>query len=203
MSQPPALRDVTVLDLSTVGPGTRCARILADYGARIIKIGVPPRHAGLQIEPAWWAYGAGRGWLRARIDLKAPSGREAFFALAGRADVVIESFRPGVATRLGVDFDAVAARNPRIVYCSTTGYGQDGPRAQWAGHDLDYLAVGGYLSCSDAGPTAGRRCPERRSPTRQPAACTPHSRSSPRCCGALRRATANTWTCRSPTACCR
>jgi len=159
MSQPPALRDVTVLDLSTVGPGTRCARILADYGARIIKIGVPPRHAGLQIEPAWWAYGAGRGWLRARIDLKAPSGREAFLALAGRADVVIESFRPGVATRLGVDFDAVAARNPRIVYCSTTGYGQDGPRAQWAGHDLDYLAVGGYLGCSGRRPDGGPALP--------------------------------------------
>lgn len=151
-----ALQDVTVLDLSTVGPATRCARILADYGARVVKVGTPPRRAGAQIEPAWWAYGAGRGWLRTRIDLKADEGRDAFLALTERADVLIESFRPGVATRLGVGYDTVAERNPGIVYCSTTGYGQIGPYAQWAGHDLDYLAVAGYLDCSgrrsDGGP---------------------------------------------------
>lgn len=145
-----------MLDLSTVGPATRCARILADYGARVVKVGTPPRRAGAQIEPAWWAYGAARGWLRARIDLKADAGRAAFLALADRADVVIESLRPGVATRLGVGYDAIAERNPAIVYCSTTGYGQTGPYAQWAGHDLDYLAVAGYLDCSgrraDGGP---------------------------------------------------
>jgi alpha-methylacyl-CoA racemase len=144
-----------VLDLSTVGPATRCARILSDYGARVVKVGAPPRRAGVQIEPAWWAYAAGRGWLRARIDLKAAAGREALLALTERADVMIESFRPGVADRLGIGFDTVAARNPRIVYCSTTGYGQDGPRAQWAGHDLDYLAVAGYLDCSGRRPDGG------------------------------------------------
>lgn len=156
MSPPPALQGITVLDLSTVGPATRCARILADYGARVVKIGAPPRRAGVQIEPAWWAYGAARGWLRARIDLKAAEGREAFLALAERADVLLESFRPGVATRLGVGYDALAERNPKLVYCSTSGYGQTGPYAQWAGHDLDYLAVAGYLDCSgrraDGGP---------------------------------------------------
>jgi len=145
-----------VLDLSTVGPAARCARILADYGARVVKIGAPPRKAGVQIEPAWWSYGASRGMLRARLDLKAPAGRAAFLALAERADVVVESFRPGVADRLGIGFAAVALRNPRAVYCSTSGYGQTGPYAQWAGHDIDYLAVAGYLDCSgrraDGGP---------------------------------------------------
>lgn len=159
MSRAPALQGITILDLSTVGPATRCARILADYGARVVKVGTPPRRAGAQIEPAWWAYGAARGWLRARIDLKATAGRDAFLALAERADVLIESFRPGVATRLGVGYGAVSARNPAIVYCSTTGFGQTGPYAQWAGHDLDYLAVAGYLDCSGRRPDGGPALP--------------------------------------------
>jgi alpha-methylacyl-CoA racemase len=71
--------------------------------------------------------------------------------LASVADVVVESFRPGVVDRLGIGYDAVSARNPGIVYCSTSGYGQDGPQAQWAGHDIDYLAVGGYLAMCTPG----------------------------------------------------
>ncbi len=153
---PAALDGVTVLDFSTVGPAARCSRILADYGARVVKVGAPPRRAGVQIEPAFWAYSAGRDMLRARIDLKAPEGREAFLRLAERADVVLESFRPGVVDRLGVGYADVRARNPRIVYCATSGYGQSGPAARHAGHDLDYLAVGGYLARSgrrgDGGP---------------------------------------------------
>ena len=85
---------------------------------------------------------------RVQVDLKDDGGREAFLSLASVADVVVESFRPGVATRLGIGYDAVAARNPRILYCSTSGYGQDGPHAEWAGHDIDYLAVGGFLAMS-------------------------------------------------------
>jgi alpha-methylacyl-CoA racemase len=149
--QPEALAGATVLDLSTVGPAARCARLLADYGACVVKVGAPPRRAGVQIEPAFWAYSGSRGMRRARIDLKAAAGRAAFLTLAERADVVIESYRPGVVDRLGIGHRDVSARNPRIVYCSTSGYGQTGPAAQWAGHDLDYLAVGGYLH------TTGRR----------------------------------------------
>jgi alpha-methylacyl-CoA racemase len=150
----PALDGITVLDLSTVGPGPRCTRILADYGAAVVKIGAP--REGLQIEPAKWAYGGGRGWTHTRLDLKAPEGKAEFLALAQRADVVLESYRPGVVARLGIDYDAVRAVNPGIVYCSTSGYGQSGPASKWAGHDINYLAMGGYLAMSgrrdDGGP---------------------------------------------------
>ena len=88
---------------------------------------------------------------RVLLDLKDDDGREAFLALAAAADVVVESFRPGVVERLGIGYAAVSARNPGVVYCSTTGYGQDGPHAQWAGHDIDYLAVGGFLAMSTPG----------------------------------------------------
>ena len=145
------LAGVTVLDLSTVGPGTRCTRLLADFGARVVKVGAPPRQAGVQVEPAFWAYSARRGWQQARIDLKAPEGRDAFLALAKRADVVLESYRPGVVARLGIGYEDVRGVNPRIVYCSTSGYGQTGPASAWAGHDLNYLALGGYLHTSGRG----------------------------------------------------
>ncbi len=139
------LDGITVLDLSTVGPAARASRWLADYGARVVKVGAP---AGLQIEPPFYAYSAHRGMERVGLDLKSPDGLSDFMALADDADVVIESFRPGVVDRLGIGYDAVRSRNPRIVYCSTSGYGQTGPRSQWAGHDLNYLGVGGFLDVS-------------------------------------------------------
>ena len=146
------LEGVTVLDLASVGPAARASRWLADYGATVVKVGPVPAREGVQIVPVFFAYSAHRGMKRALLDLKAPEGRDAFLRLAAGADVVIESFRPGVVDRLGVGYDAVRARNRGIVYCSTTGFGQDGPHAQWAGHDLDYLAVGGFLDCSGRGP---------------------------------------------------
>ena len=147
----PALAGFQVLDLSTVGPAARCTRILADYGATVVKVGAPPRRGGVQIEPPFFAYSGGRGMKRARLDLKAPAGRQAFLRLAARADVVVESFRPGVARRLGIGYDDVRGVNPGIVYCSTSGYGQEGPAAGWAGHDLNYLALGGFLATSTPG----------------------------------------------------
>ncbi|HEU5034223.1 MAG TPA: CaiB/BaiF CoA-transferase family protein [Mycobacteriales bacterium] len=138
------LDGVTVLDLSSVGPASRAAGWLADYGAAVVK--VAPIATGTQITPPLHAYSGGRGTRRIRLDLKSDAGRETFLRLAEHADVVLESFRPGVVARLGIGYDDVKSRNPRIVYCSTSGYGQDGERAQWAGHDLNYLAVGGYLA---------------------------------------------------------
>src|SRR3954454_22389475 len=139
---------ITVLALASVGPAARASRWLADYGATVVKIGPVPKDEGVQIAPPFYAYSAHRRLQRALVDMKAPEGREAFLRLAERADVVIESFRPGVVDRLGIGYEAVSARNPRVVYCSTSGYGQDGPHAQWAGHDLNYLAISGFLHCS-------------------------------------------------------
>jgi alpha-methylacyl-CoA racemase len=142
------LEGLRVLDLSSVGPAARTSRWLADYGARVVKIGPPPKQSGVQIVPPFYAYSGHRGMERVLLDLKSDSGRDAFLRLAARADVVIESFRPGVMARMGLGYDDVRAVNPRVVFCSTSGYGQTGPRSQWAGHDLNYLAVGGYLDCS-------------------------------------------------------
>jgi alpha-methylacyl-CoA racemase len=115
----------------------------------VVKVGAP---AGLQIDPPFYAYSAHRDMERVSLDLKSDDGREEFLRLVDDADVVIESFRPGVVDRLGIGYEVLKGRNPGIVFCSTTGYGQDGPRSQWAGHDLNYLAVGGFLDCSGRGP---------------------------------------------------
>lgn len=156
MSAAAFLDGVTVLDLSSVGPASRCSRILADYGATVVKVVPPPGAGAVQIQPPFFAYSANRGLKRVVVDLKAPAGRAAFARLADTADVLLESFRPGVTARLGIGYDDLARSNPRLVYCSTTGYGQSGPQAQWAGHDLNYLAVGGLLHCggrrADGGP---------------------------------------------------
>lgn len=148
MGESAALTGVRVLDLATVGPAARASRILADYGADVVKVGAVPRAGAVQITPPHYAYSGNRGMRRALFDLKSDGGRAAFLALADGADVLIESFRPGVADRLGIGWEATSARNPRLVYCSTSGFGQTGPRSAWAGHDVNYLGVGGFLDCT-------------------------------------------------------
>ena len=123
--------------------------MLADLGADVIKVARPPGRGG--IEPPWFSYGAGRGTRVVRLDLSSEQGHDAFLHLAATADVVVESYRPGVADRLGIGYADVAKVNERIVYAALTGYGQDGPYAKWAGHDINYLAVGGFFA------TQGRR----------------------------------------------
>jgi alpha-methylacyl-CoA racemase len=150
------LEHVTVLDLASVGPAARASRWLADYGARVIKVGPVPKDGGVQIVPPFHSYGGHRGMQRVLLDLKAEAGLAAFMRLAAVTDVVIESFRPGVVDAFGIGYAAVDAVNPRVVYCSTSGYGQSGPWSQYAGHDLNYLAVGGFLATThpraDGGP---------------------------------------------------
>jgi alpha-methylacyl-CoA racemase len=146
------LAGVTVLDLASVGPAARASRWLADFGATVVKVGPVPARQGAQITPPFHSYSAHRQMKRILVDLKNPQGTGVLLDLAAGADVLIESFRPGVMDRLGLGYEDVRARNPRLVYCSTTGFGQDGPRGAWAGHDLNYLGVGGYLDCSGRGP---------------------------------------------------
>jgi len=142
------LEGLTILDLASVGPAARASRILADYGMNVIKVAPVAAKGAKQIDPVYHAYGAGRGMQKIRVDLKSEEGKEALYKLAANVDVIMESYRPGVADRLGVGYQAIKKINPAIVYCSTSGYGQDGPYSQWAGHDINYLAVGGFLACS-------------------------------------------------------
>ena len=132
-----------MIDLSTVGPASRCTAALRDLGATVTKVLAPE---GKQIEPPFFAYGAGRGMTKVRVDLKAEDGLADFLLLCEDADVLVESYRPGVAARLGIGYEAVRDVSPLIVYASLSGYGQDGPYAQWAGHDINYLAAGGFLA---------------------------------------------------------
>lgn len=131
------LGGVRILDLSRLAPGPYCTMLLADMGADVIVVG--GGRSGLPIE----TYQRGKKFIE--LDLKSDAGREAFLALASTADVVIEGFRPGVCDRLGVGYQALVQVNPKLVYCSLTGYGQDGPLAQEAGHDINYVGLSGAL----------------------------------------------------------
>jgi crotonobetainyl-CoA:carnitine CoA-transferase CaiB-like acyl-CoA transferase len=152
------LDGVRVLDLSRLLPGPVCTLHLADLGADVVKVedtgaGDYARSLGLAPTDGRAASDAPSAFFRMvnrnkrslALDLKASAGREAFLRLAQRADVIVESFRPGVVDKLGVGYAAVAARNPRIVYCSITGYGQTGPYRDRAGHDINYLGYAGVL----------------------------------------------------------
>jgi len=145
------LTGLRVLDLSRLLPGPFCSLVLADLGADVIKVEdpsggdyirwTPPIHG----EYSAMYYTLNRNKRSIVLDLKNDAGREAFLRLATTADVVLESFRPGVMDRLGVGWAALSAVNPRMVLCSISGYGQDGPYRDRAGHDLNYMAIGGAL----------------------------------------------------------
>ncbi|MGA2837187.1 MAG: CaiB/BaiF CoA-transferase family protein [Acidimicrobiales bacterium] len=149
------LAGIVVLDLASVGPAARCTRVLADYGATVVKVGAVPGSGADPIRPPFYAYSGARYLRHVAVDLKDAEGRGAFLDLVRGADVVVESFRPGVVDRLGIGFADLCAVNPRVILCSTTGYGQDGPRSAWAGHDINYLAVGGYLASTEPGADGG------------------------------------------------
>lgn len=139
MSEPP-LRGVRVLDLTRLVPGPVCTMHLADLGADVVKI--EDTGAGDYAPPALRAI-VNRNKRGLQLDLKQPEGADAFLQLARGADVLVEGFRPGAMERLGLGYDAVAAVNPRIVYCSLTGYGQTGPYRDRPGHDLNYCGHAG------------------------------------------------------------
>ncbi|GAA3009009.1 CoA transferase [Streptomyces fulvorobeus] len=137
------LTGVRVVELAGIGPGPFAAMLLADLGADVVRVD-RPGGAGLGIDPALDL--TNRNKRSVVLDLKSADGPARVLDLAERADILIEGYRPGVAERLGVGPDACLARNPRLVYGRMTGWGQDGPLAPRAGHDVAYIAVTGTLS---------------------------------------------------------
>jgi len=138
------LQGTTILEIAGIGPGPFCAMLLADMGADVIRIDRAGQVMGGDPESPP-ADVLNRGRRSIGVDLKSPDGVETVLALVERADVIMEGFRPGVAERLGVGPDDCLARNPKVVYGRMTGWGQDGPYAQAAGHDINYIALAGAL----------------------------------------------------------
>ena len=153
------LEGIKILDLSTMLPGPFCSMILADFGAEVIKVeavkggdlfrgGVP------KIGDTGGAFfQVNRNKKSITLNLKSEEGKEIFYKLAKDADVVLEQYRPGVVKKLGVDYETIKAINPKIVYCSLSGYGQTGPYRLTSGHDLNYISYAGIL-----GLTARKGC---------------------------------------------
>lgn len=137
-----ALDGLSILDLSRLLPGPFCTALLADHGADVTVLEAPR----FRDDPVLGDVPMTRRNKRhISVDLRSDEGREIFFKLAADVDVLLEGFRPGVTARLGVDYDSVRERNPLVIYCSLTGYGQTGPLASKAGHDLNYMSIAGML----------------------------------------------------------
>lgn len=133
-----------IVELAGIGPGPMCAMMLSDMGADVLRVDrTADSGLGLRRDPRFDLLNRGRRSVA--VDLKSEAGRETVLKLAGGADGLVEGFRPGVAERLGVGPDACLARNPRLVYGRMTGWGQDGPIAHAAGHDINYIALTGAL----------------------------------------------------------
>lgn len=147
----PPLQGLRVLDLTRLLPGPLATQHLADCGAEVIKVedtgaGDYARSMGaMNGDSSYFYQVVNRNKQSIRIDLKQNAGRELFLRLVDTADVLVEGFRPGVMDKLGLGYAQLAARNPRLVYCSISGYGQDGPYAQRAGHDINYIGYAGVL----------------------------------------------------------
>ncbi len=135
------LSGLRVVELASIGPGPHAAMILADLGADVVHVDRPGLRIGSPdaVDPVL------RGRRRVAADLKDPAGRETVLCLVERADVLLEGYRPGVTERLGVGPADCHARNRRLVYARMTGWGQDGPLAQRAGHDINYISLTGAL----------------------------------------------------------
>jgi formyl-CoA transferase/CoA:oxalate CoA-transferase len=164
MPEPGPLAGLTIVDLTRVLSGPYCTMLLGDMGARVIKIEQPDRGDDTR---AWgppfvgsesaYFLSINRNKESVTLDFKDPEGRRILDQLIASADVVVENFRPGAMTRLGLDYAALAPSHPRLVFCSISGFGQDGPRRQHAGYDAVIQAEGGLMSVTgDAGGPAFR-----------------------------------------------
>ena len=148
------LEGIRVLELTRVGPGAYCTMMLGDMGAEVLKLEAPPggKLAGSGTSPPAdrakrlaTSY-TNRNKQSLTLDLKREEGRAVLHRLAADYDVLVEGFRPGVMGRLGGDYETLSAINPRLVYCSLSGYGQDGPYRNYPAHDLNYLSLAGVLN---------------------------------------------------------
>ncbi len=149
-----ALSGIKVLDITGIGPASFAAQILGDMGAEVIKISQPPKGAtrgvGLGVEfiegmDASMPLDTIRNKKNMGINLKTEAGKGLFRKMAETADVIVESFRPGVMERFGLAYETLAETNPRLIYCAVSGYGQDGPYRNLSGHDANYTAMAGAL----------------------------------------------------------
>ncbi len=148
------LEGIKILDLSRLAPGPFCSMMLGDLGADVLLVEAPAdgKLAGMILgqrdvdQEKIAAYNMmGRNKRSIVLNLREQEARDIFYRLAETADVVLEGFRPGVVKRLGVDYETLIARNPRLVYCSLSGFGQTGPYSGLVGHDINYISVGGAL----------------------------------------------------------
>ncbi len=143
-----ALENIRILDLTWLLPYTT---LLADLGAEVIKVEEPTRGDYSRWVPPFigdqgsYFMLVHRNKKSVTLNLKSEKGREIFYKLVEKSDAVIESFRPGVTKRLGVDYESIKKINPKIIYCSVSGYGQNGPYRDFPGHDINYIAIGGIL----------------------------------------------------------
>src|SRR3989442_6105905 len=155
------LEGIRVLDLSRLLPGGFCSLLLADFGAQVLKVEDTGMGDYIRWSPPYYegAHESARSALflslnrnkrSIRLDLKHERGREVLLRLVRDADVVLESFRPGVLERLGVGYERMREENPRIVYCAISGYGQQSPKRDASGHDMNYLGVVGLLGLTGA-----------------------------------------------------
>lgn len=146
-----ALHGIKVLDLARLLPGNFCTLLLADYGADVLKIEDTDRgdygrwHSPRVRTQSAYFIGLNRNKKSMKLNLKTEEGRAIFMHLAQKNDVILEGFRPGVTDRLGIGYDAVRKVNPKIIYCSISGFGQDGPYRDKVGHDINYIGIGGIL----------------------------------------------------------
>jgi len=149
-----ALEGVKILDLSMLVPGAFCTMLLGDLGADVLKIeapGVNEFRGSSRTLPkeeqrkAAAYYALDRNKKSIVVNLKSEAGREVFYRLSRRADVIVEGFRPAVIKRLKIDYETISKLNPGIIYCSLSGYGQDGPYHSFPGHDINYIAMAGVL----------------------------------------------------------
>ena len=147
------LKGTRVLDLSRLFPGPLCTMMLADLGAEVIKVEAPEGEFARYMPP--YQFGSGQMFLQMNrgkrsitCNLKTDAGRDIILRLLQKTDIIVESFRPGVMKRFGLDYDSIRERFPSLIYCSISGFGQQGPQSKKPAHDLNYISIAGILSLS-------------------------------------------------------